>query len=158
MINTRYTIVLFSAIFCIQIITLNIFAQTSIKYTYDDSGNRTEKALYIGGEKKSESSSDHSESIKSPEEEEQKVEETLAETNITFYPNPTEGRLKVQIENAPEGEVIRLYVHDINGRAILNMSHLIEVNDIDLTSQPPGTYFMTIIIGNQRTKWKVIKQ
>jgi len=30
--------------------------------------------------------------------------------------------------------------------------------DIDITSQPAGSYIMVIVIGNERSEWKVIKQ
>ena len=145
---------LLSVIFCILSFLLDSPAQTTIKYTYDSSGNRTEKALWIGGQKKSEQVAD--ESIKN--EKEDIVEEMLEETKISLFPNPTEGSLRVNFENLPDDLQSTLSVFDMNGKAILNKRHLSNTNQIDLTHQPSGTYIMIITIGENTTRWKVMKR
>lgn len=134
---------------------IGVSAQTeSLKYTYDASGNRTEKALYIDSVKKSEKASDES----SHNEEEEVIEEILDETKISLFPNPTEGSLQVNLENIPEDQQSIISVFDMNGKAILKKTHLSSTNLIDLTHQPSGTYIMIITIGDNTTRWKVMKQ
>ena len=129
-------------------------AQTSLKYTYDASGYRTEKALWINNQKKSEKATDDS----STKNKQEIVEELLEETKISIYPNPTEGSLRVDFENLPEDSQSTISVYDMNGRAILNMKHLSSTNLVDLTHQPSGTYLLIISIGDNNTRWKVMKQ
>ena len=132
-----------------------ISAQTeSLKYTYDASGNRIEKALYLGETKKSEQASDES----SNNEQEEVVEEIIEDTKISIYPNPTEGSLRVDLENLPENQQSIISVFDMNGKAILKKTHLSSTNLVDLTHHPSGTYILIISIGDNNTRWKVMKQ
>lgn len=130
------------------------YAQPSLKYTYDASGNRTEKALWIGGEKKSEQTSDESSNNKK----EDLVEEVLVDTKISIFPNPTEGSLQVNFENLPEDLRSTISVFDMSGKAILIKKHLSSTNLVDLTHQSSGNYILIITIGEDSTRWKVIKR
>lgn len=129
-------------------------AQTSLKYTYDDSGNRTEKALWIGGEKKSEQTTDESSNLKK----EDVFKELLVDTKISIFPNPTEGSLQVNFINLPEDLRSTISVFDMSGKAILIKTHLSSTNLVDLTHQPSGSYILIITIGEDSTRWKVMKR
>lgn len=149
----KFIKVLFPVI-VLSITSIDLSAQTTIKYIYDEAGNRTDKHLYIGGVKKSGKISDES----PLDNEEEKVEEMLSETKISIYPNPTQGSLVVQFENLPKDKQSTISVFDINGELIINNSQLTNRNFIDLTNHSPGTYLLIISIGNNFTQWKVIKQ
>ena len=146
-------VIAFSFSLSLVLSTNTCFSQTAVDYTYDASGNRITKRFHVGGQQKSAPAG--SEVTEQPSEE--KFIETLADTKITIYPNPTDARVKVQLENLPEDLSTKLYVYDIRGSIILSMSPLTNVNNIDLASYSPGIYFLKIFIGDKITQWEIIK-
>lgn len=127
--------------------TVSIHADR-IQYTYDASGNRisSNKEVFLFR-----SDSLYQEQERSPRH------QNLSLHRITIYPNPTDGRLSVEItgEGSLEGASITIY--SSTGSIIYYDSNLDEMNDIDLTPCSNGIYLLMIRIDGETSSWKIIK-
>lgn len=77
---------------------------------------------------------------------------------ITLFPNPTEGIVIVQIQNLEQNLSSQLRVYDYSGRLIISRTNLQDSNTIDLGEAESGTYLVKIIIGDNASDWKIIKE
>jgi hypothetical protein len=79
------------------------------------------------------------------------------ERKITIYPNPTQGRISIEIKPlAPEeNNFLRLY--DMRGRSIKLQKIESTRTEMDITGNP-GIYLLDIHLGEEVSKWKIIKQ
>ena len=135
----------------------------SISYDYDDAGNRIARKT-IGVKRLVEllplnatvkfNTSNQEVNITEPEV----YNDLLAEKQIKIYPNPTRGKLALEIVNYNLDDNGSIQIFDIGGRLIKNVTNLKNWLEIDITNQPPGSYIMIIVIGNEKSEWKVIKQ
>ncbi|RLA60941.1 MAG: hypothetical protein DRQ89_12085 [Epsilonproteobacteria bacterium] len=75
----------------------------------------------------------------------------IAESGFSIYPNPSRGQVNINFEdNAPK----RIKVYDLNGKLVLNRTFENKLNQIDLSGQPKGVYFVSI---NDSGKWRAEK-
>ncbi len=136
------------AITCFIVLSLTCYSQININFLYDASGNRVERVIDMNKSAQSEPG-DSSEN--------NYIREMIGNGEITIYPNPTRGILTIEMaETGIEGSLISL--HDLNGKLILQQPVTITVNEVDLTGVPSGIYFLTILMGNDKGEWKIIKQ
>lgn len=136
-------------ILCIVLTAYPLIAQDEVSYTYDQSGNRTEKSIIIGGLK----SKSSNESINQEEVFLDRLDEVL----IKIYPNPTTGKIKLICDNADKTTKINMRVFDLEGKEILHQIIHDKMTEIDLTENSPGTYFLIINVNDTLSRWKVIK-
>jgi len=137
-----------------------------IKYSYDTSGNRTlRKMQEINMSTTSSSSSMLKSSTVGTGTSEMattefpKYEDVLQEKKITIYPNPTRGMLRVDISGSDISKDARIYLYNIQGMLITQLTGISETNDLDISSQPEGTYVMRIMLDkNNISTWKIIKE
>lgn len=115
-------------------------------FTYDASGNRVycEKEILI----RSDESQD---SDKRPHRQD------LSLCNITIYPNPTQGQLRVEITGTDFFEGASITIYGASGSVVYYNNTLDAVNDIDLTPCPDGIYLMIIRMSGETSSWKIIK-
>ncbi len=83
------------------------------------------------------------------------VEENHAENYVTAYPNPNPGvftlEMKTQMEN------YSATITDITGRTIYNKTVTHAAHQIlDISDQPNGIYFLTVIYGTKQYRTKVV--
>lgn len=122
-------------------------AQT-VSYAYDSAGNCIERSILIGNK-----------SVTIDEQDDYFVEESIAETQMKIYPNPTKGMLRVDFGVVPENNTISIVIYDMQGRMVFsNRTDGDSSLPIDLTSRPNGIYIMKVRIGNKETSWKIIKE
>ena len=78
--------------------------------------------------------------------------------DISFYPNPTMDRLNLVGKTFQAGDMIR--VMDTNGAVskTIRLNAKTEKVTIDMTTLPPGVYFVTLAAGGERVVRKVIKR
>ncbi len=123
-------------------------AQSSVSFGYDNAGNRVSRVIVLG--------------LRSAQEEDTSIEavysEVLQKIEIRIYPNPTEGLLKVDIQNLPEKQTASIHVYNLSGRLLLTKKGISGITDIDLSEYPAGTYLLKIIAGEEQTEWKIIKK
>jgi len=181
--------VLHLKVLCLTVLCLSVFcltvsfatAQTSIKYTYDDSGNRTHRTIVMKSPEQTPPPQDSTENIFDEEDPftyAQEIEnedenrpktnnnkkipqeiytDSLSDALITIYPNPTRGLLTVKFINKPQGAVSNVTLYDMQGKIVTQQQSLSDENRLDISAQPVGTYIMQIAVGEEVTSWKIIK-
>ncbi len=121
-------------------------AQKQSTYEYDDAGNRTKRQTIVlnkAGENL----------------EETNQEDNIAQIgNITIYPNPTEGKLVIQIEANANALQAQLKLYDMNGRLLIDKNTSGSLTHLDLRAYTPAVYMLRISSGNKKTEFKVIKK
>ena len=124
-------------------------AQDTIAYRYDAAGNRLSRTIVMSSKT----------TPASPMEEKPVVyTELFAEIQLKIYPNPTDGLLKVEISNLPEGETAQIRLYAMSGQLITSFNKVSKAVDVNISGQPAGVYVMRIEAGNFRTEWKIIKR
>jgi YD repeat-containing protein len=124
-------------------------AQTNISFTYDAAGNRVKREIIIP--KSSKANTDTASSIKP-------ITELLGKLKITIYPNPTRGQLSVEITNMPTDASGEIRIYNIAGNVIQYQKTVGSLNQLDFSVYPTGVYVLYIKVGQNESKWKIIKQ
>ena len=130
--------------------TFSGFSQTTkYDFDYDLSGNRIERIIDLSKSASVNNSTSSTTDVQS-------ISETLAGQTITIYPNPTKGKLKVNVGNLNQGEAT-FQVFNMKGSMVLSKRVSGSTSEIDLNKQPPGMYILKVTIGENSTDWKIIK-
>ncbi len=134
----------------------------SIKYTYDDAGNRTERSkLTVQSMTRAAVSNGETQPADTPEKagEPVQLEEMLAGTKVTIYPNPTKGMLRVDITASKIPKDACIHIYNVSGTLVRQLTGVSATNNIDISAQPAGTYIMRIMLDKENVSvWKVIKK
>jgi hypothetical protein len=140
--------------FLLLVAVMNTFGQ-KVTYTYDNAGNRTlrEKSVTI---RSAETVAD-STAQEAPET--ASFDDMLSDVKITVYPNPTKGALRVDITGGEIPEETRINLYTTTGVLIRQLRDVSPTNDLDISSQPAGIYFMHIMLDADRISvWRIIKE
>lgn len=141
-------------------VSISAFTQDIIKYEYDFNGNRTSR-FELGKKENINELQDsittiykftHLDSLSMD------IPDNLEHITATLYPNPNGGQFKVVFTNYKKINQAFLYIHTLNGVLIYDTKALSATTDVDISNRENGTYFLTIIINNEKKVWKVIKQ
>ena len=138
------------------IVLLSVFipvvgqAQTSVEFTYDNSGNRITRTVINLKSASLASGSEIEEKADKLLEDQVGLQETL------IYPNPTKGLLRIDFPSLVSQEAA-IRVHDAQGKLIIQQSAS-GSNQVDLSAYPSGYYIMIIRIGQEKKEWKIIKE
>ena len=119
----------------------------SVKYSYDNAGNRIKREIVM--------------KTKSSYEEASTTEcfsEMLLEKNIRIYPNPTKGRLKVEIAGYENSDRCILRIFNASGQQILSTHATSSWTELDISSRTNGIYILYISLNNKETTWKIINK
>ena len=140
-----------------------------VKYTYDAAGNRKSRALVSISNMISHSSlKSNSEEI--PESEWDIAdaqfsepfitpsEELLEQMKVKIYPNPTRGKLQVDITGGNIPSTSMLQIYSMSGNLLMQQKSISATNMIDISSFPAGAYILRVILGNEVSVWKIIKE
>ena len=129
------------------VLTINVSGQ-NIAFTYDADGNMTSRYVVV---------------LRSAviEDDEAEVTETpiveLLDQKITIYPNPTKGRVTVEIIPIEWDKRNYLQLWDASGRLIKVQEAVLEQTELEIIGDP-GIYLLDIHLGDNISKWKIIKQ
>lgn len=138
----------------LTLVYLGVNAQTKVKFGYDNSGNRTSRTIELPAP-----SSLKSAKVDSTKNEfKQMFEDKFDNTQITIYPNPTKGVLKIDIAGFENKGTSVIYVYNTKGNMVTQKSPLSESNIIDLSPYPGGMYVLKIVLGNDVSEWKILKE
>jgi len=133
-------------------LTIYIFSYgQTINYGYDSSGNRTDR--YIG--LKSTRSSDNKVNEKQGE---QSYSDQLGDLDIKIYPNPNKGELIIEIKNMPDDVKGWIGIFSISGKLVFKQTELVNSNIVNLSSAENGMYILRIVVGDNITEWKILKE
>ena len=141
----------------LTLVSIKSFAQ-NVKFTYDAAGNRVERIIVLPPNTPANTPPDSTEFNNKDTKEEEKFTDEIAEKQISIYPNPTLGNLAVEITNYDLSVNGSIRVFNMGGQLIQNLTTLTERNEVDITNQAAGTYIMVIVIGTEKSEWKIIKQ
>ncbi|MGE0561302.1 MAG: T9SS type A sorting domain-containing protein [Flavobacteriales bacterium] len=83
------------------------------------------------------------------------IKET-ANTNVSIYPNPTNGVVTIDLGN--NANVVNYSITTIEGRVIENAKVTTNLIKVDLSKESEGVYFVRINTENTSTVYKLIKQ
>ncbi len=148
----------------LAIVSFNSMAQTvEIIYDYDAAGNRIQreyKVIPAAPETFNDTETANSEEALEGEgiTEPEVYNDLVAEKQFNIYPNPTRGKLKIDMLNYSFGTEGIIQVFDLNGRLVKQVTKLEVSMELDITNEPAGTYIMVIVVGNEKSEWKIAKQ
>lgn len=130
--------------------SISAISQT-VEFDYDDSGNRVSRNTIP---------------LKSTFQNKSKVE-TNDEKNyidntgtniISIFPNPVSMYLNVSIQSTKDILDIYIQVIDQSGHSVISEKYNENAFQLDLSHLSAGIYYMIINIGEENTKWKIIKE
>lgn len=130
-----------------------------VKYSYDAAGNRKSREKVINMASMVKSSTGETGTNEDAVAEIPKFEDVLSEMKITIYPNPTKGMLQVEIAGGEIPKDAKIYIYNISGNLIRQVSGVSGSNVVDISPQPAGSYIMRIYIDKDHiSSWKIIKE
>ena len=120
---------------------------SEINFSYDSAGNRTiREIIYSDGGLKA---------AQVPPEEEEELD---SEKGLNVYPNPASHSLYVTLnEEVMEEERKMIVLFDNLGKQVYQTQSLQEVNQVDVSELPTGTYILKLIYGNRHKEWIIVK-
>jgi hypothetical protein len=121
-------------------------------FSYDASGNRIQRIIGLKSAQTTSITTIESSTVSPPI-----IDNTIEGMTLQIYPNPTKGLIKLDIKGLRD-ENVRLYVYSVQGSIIFNSLVNNGITNIDLSKQPPGLYLMKIILKNQISEWKIVKE
>lgn len=123
-------------------------ASAQVSFGYDAAGNRISRTIVLAGTLTKAAATD---SIKP-------FTEMLGELQVKIYPNPTKGKLAVEI-TGPAGDAAgAVAIYGTQGQLLLQRAASSSHTDLDISGQPAGTYILRINAGQKTTSWRIIKQ
>lgn len=132
-----------------------------IKYYYDENGNRTLRNTVSLMSQPVDSIQQDSINILDEKDYlllESNHKEDLGEQSISIYPNPTGGAFAVRVTNMPAALERKMFLYSIGGNEIYRSEDFDELMVIDLSGNESGTYILKILLGDNRSTWKIMKQ
>jgi len=155
--NKQWRIIIF-LIFFGGVLCVVSHAQT-ITYSYDASGNCTSRHLVRGSEetqlKSSNANSKDGHDV--PSSADETVLLLTEENSITVYPNPTNGQFQVELKGYDD--VLSkgiMTIYSSQGKVVLKMSSLQQINSVNLNNQNNGSYVIHIHIDGDLVTHKLI--
>jgi len=119
-----------------------------VNYAYDNSGNRTSRTITLS--KSLMAAPDTSKY-------DEKITEQIDEQTIIVYPNPVKEEVNIEITGIDENLEGSVCLFDQGGRLLITQSQISTRNTFNLSRYPTGIYFIIIRLGNNKTKYTIIK-
>ena len=162
---------LYLIILLLSVGSLPLMGQGRVRFAYDAAGNRVRRELVVGSKKPkglrtlSADSTQQTASDLDPRDEADRrhprgrdyVTETIDRGQVRIYPNPTEGELTIEfLGYRPEQRAV-LVVYDLFGRVVVRREVASVTTMLDLSAQSAGLYVLHLIVGKDRSAWKIRK-
>lgn len=147
-------------LFVLSFFTIHSLWGAAMEFTYDASGNRTDRKEITLRSATVKEIPDEEEAFDKEETDEapQVFTDVLAQSTIHIYPNPTKGLLKVEITGERENKPISLQVYDMSGKVLVQETNVVWSTTIDLSNQPAGIYILRLAAEKEKKEWKIIKE
>lgn len=143
------------------VLSINANAQHEIQFSYDNSGNMISRVITLPVNQAENSVDQNNETENTDTTEVKKNEvfsDQLGNHDIKIYPNPTTGKLIVDIPVYKANSNDRIDIVDMQGVLKQRISQLGSSNTIYMNSYPAATYVMIIHINGETIQWKIVKQ
>lgn len=137
---------------CVVLLLLAVLeagAQTAmpVEFSYDAAGNRTvRKVLPLPSKARSAGLVDTS-----------YYTDKTSSVRMRIFPNPTEGRVWVELQCAEGNATWSAKVFDAKGRRLAETEGAGCRAELDLSPYPRGNYIVEFYVKGERTVWKVVK-
>ena len=144
----KNTIIKYVLVIVTMCISFGLKAQ-AVVFQYDNAGNRISRDIIV-------LKSTISNNCETKQVSNQVA--MLGDAIITISPNPNGGKFSVKIEDHNVEASYQLRLCSANGKLIYEESSKELINEIDISSQENGIYILSLIIGETKKTWKIIKQ
>lgn len=140
-------------IYLSMVVILNIASVSgqAILYDYDSNGNRTRKSIVLN---KSANINANTE-VKYLTAE---YKETLEELIVKIYPNPTKEYLFVELFGMKPDRDVNYRISSQTGTILETKRKVGTTFIIDFNKYKEGIYFLILNIGNEVSRWKIVKE
>jgi YD repeat-containing protein len=81
----------------------------------------------------------------------------FSDRKITVYPNPTKERISIEIAPLATEQKNFLRLYDASGKLLKTLTIESVQTELEITGNP-GIYLLNIHLGEEVSKWKIIKQ
>ncbi len=142
----------------LTLVTFWISAQTStpnISFEYDNDGNMEARYVVNIPSKSTEKTDSIAENTSIEELDAYSI--PTGKQTITIYPNPTLGTITVAITDLDLRQSNLIRIFDASGRLLVYRVIQLEYENIDIVG-PAGIYLMNIHLGDNISRWKIIKE
>lgn len=139
--------VAFSALLIIS--TMTAMAQQKLSYAYDAAGNRTSRTIVMRA--RNANASDQEKTV-------EKSISMVADRQLKIYPNPVKDRLNIQLAHFDNKSVGTVLLYDTSGKMLYNQQITREDFFVDMSQYPKGYYMLRILINDEQSMWKIIKE
>ncbi len=143
------------------LIQVAVFAQTTVNYTYDASGNRITRRIItvykmaIAKSTPNDSIPTITDAIKSLTT----ADGTISEGDIKVFPNPVQEKLNVQFNGTATSEGCSLQLYDGVGKLFYKESTMQNLTEVDMQQAKTGMYYLVVVCKDgKRLYWKVVKE
>lgn len=135
-----------------------VFAQSypDVSYTYDNAGNMTERKIIVDDTPPASKSLQELLDLESVTEKSTEQEFNL-KSQTKVYPVPTNSGVNVEFENILTFENSYVELYSMTGSLIDRKESLTQANYINLQKEPRGTYFLKVVVNNNKHVWTIIK-
>jgi hypothetical protein len=138
---------------------VNYAALNTIEFYYDASGNRYLRKVITFKSNSFKSARIESQTkLTKTKPAREKFEDNRGGQKITIYPNPTQGQIKVEITGADLTQKTVYYIYNTSGKLIMQKAAIAGSDNIDLSNYANGIYILRIIIGDNLSEWKIVKE
>ena len=78
---------------------------------------------------------------------------------MKVYPNPSQGKFQLNLENTEFSEISTMYLFDCRGKTIhFDKANFLEYGMLNLSDKEKGIYYFTLIIDGESYQVKLIVQ
>lgn len=124
-----------------------VISAQSVNYSYDIAGNRIKREIVM-----------KTRALQQEESTTECYSDMLSERTIRIYPNPTKGKLRVEIAGYENSDQSVLRIFNVSGQQILSTHVTSSWTEVDISSQTNGIYILHLSLNSKETTWKIIKK
>ena len=132
-----------------------LLAGDTVRFTYDACGNRIGRTIEFS--RMDEGGGKGAEDPKKPEKWFAELNDSFLGSDVTLFPNPTEGRFTLAFPNGiPTGAKATLLT--LTGTVLSERQSIGPNEEFNLGNQPAGVYLLRLATDEETMTWKIVKR